>query len=92
MEGIYKMRNKRRSALRIALTIFTFTFLLNLFPSQAKQKYPTTYWGLFADFRTEDLVRINAWDMVGKSGWNYDWGIVSNPKCFRPFCRGRKNG
>ena len=73
------MRNKRRSALRIAFTIFTFTFLLNLFPSQAKQKYPTTYWGLFADFRTEDLVRINAWDMIGKSGWYYDWGIVSNP-------------
>ena len=70
---------KRKPLLRIILTIFIFTILINIFPSQAKQKYPTTYWGLFADFRTEDLVRINAWDMIGKKGWFYDWGIVANP-------------
>ena len=38
---------------------------------QAKQ-----LWGLVAEFRTEDLIKLNAWEHIGKNEMGYKWGMI----------------
>lgn len=55
-------------AVKITILIIAMTLMMAL-QAQAKQ-----LWGLMAEFRTEDLVKVNAWEMIGKKGKDYNTG------------------
>lgn len=54
--------------IKTLIVIMTMTLLMTL-QVQAKQ-----LWGLVAEFRTEDLMKVNAWEMIGKKGKDYNTG------------------
>lgn len=33
-------------------------------------------YGLMTEFRTEDLIKLNAWEHIGKKGMGYNYGMI----------------
>lgn len=59
--------------MKIVKSLFIATAITIIMSTITQANY---LYGLMTEFRTEDLIKLNAWEQIGKKGMGYNWGMI----------------